>query len=311
MHDFAFGQDHHDLFNIEHHDTLGAGHHDSNLTNHGSHSEGLLTSLEGGIVSLNHTLEMFHLGHPADLSTVGHLWDLVHHEHGHDPLSPMHQEHPAQSDHGFGANIPGILGNPVDQLPVWHQQTHDDTCAIVSQEFIIHSLTGHDIPENVLVREAIDHGWYTPGGGTSADNVGKLLELHGIHVDRENKATMTNLIDKLNNGQEVIVGVNAEDIWYHGTSQDPLLHYPGIPGQQANHAVEVIGIDNRDPQHPMVILNDPGAPNGQGEEVPLDVFEAAWSASDHYMVSTTDSVSHSTSGPTLGGYYNADGTLRE
>ena len=64
----------------------------------------------------------------------------------------------------------------------------------------------------------------------------------------------------------------------------------------------------------MVILNDPGDPNGRGIEVSADVFSQAWSASGNYIVSTTplpptgDGTQAQVSGSMLGGYYNADGT---
>ena len=179
-----------------------------------------------------------------------------------------------------------IIGDPATDLTAWHQQVHSDTCAIVSQEFIIESLTGEHVSEDSLMHEAIDHGWYTPGGGTPTDQVGDLLEDHGIHVEREYGATLSDMADKLSHHQKVIVAVNGEDIWYHGTDSDPLASYPGIPGQSADHAVEVIGMDDANPTHPLVILNDPGTSDGRGIKIPADVFEQAWSSSDHFMMNT-------------------------
>lgn len=60
-----------------------------------------------------------------------------------------------------------------------------------------------------------------------------------------------------------------------------------MPEQGANHAVQVIGIDRSDPDNPVVILNDPGQPNGQGIRVNADDFVDAWQDSDRFMVSTT------------------------
>ena len=56
------------------------------------------------------------------------------------------------------------------------------------------------------------------------------------------------------------------------------------PLSGANHAVEVIGIDYSDPEHPMVILNDSGPQNGCGEMVPLDQFLDAWQDGDNLMI---------------------------
>lgn len=181
------------------------------------------------------------------------------------------------------------IGDPADDMEHWHQQTNPDTCAIVSQEFILDELTGQDFDENQLRQEAIDNGWYTPGGGTSLDCMGNLLEAHGIPVEKESGCTLQDLSDKLAQGEKVIVAVDSEEIWYPDQiDQDDLMtNTYGMPGQGTDHAVEVIGIDNSDPNNPMVILNDPGSPNGQGMRVPASTFQNAWDDSNNYMVSTT------------------------
>jgi len=76
----------------------------------------------------------------------------------------------------------GWLDSNAD-IDLWHLQ-HHDTCAIVSQQFVLESLTGHSFSENELMKEAQEHGWYYPGGGTPPDHVGDLLKLHGIPIER-------------------------------------------------------------------------------------------------------------------------------
>jgi hypothetical protein len=179
-------------------------------------------------------------------------------------------------------------GDPANDAEHWHQQSHPDTCAVVSQEFILDELGeqfGIEFHEQELRQLAYNCGWYTPGGGTPMMDVGKLLEAHGVPVERESAASLADIAQKLAEGEKVIVGVNAETIW-HGSSTDPLANYPGIPGQSANHAVQVIGINNDDPNNPTVILNDPGTPNGQALEVPAQQFMNAWQASNRYLVAT-------------------------
>jgi len=202
----------------------------------------------------------------------------------------------------------------------WHWQCADDSCAIVAQEFILDSLTGHNFSEQELLQEASQNGWYTPGGGTPLYQVGNLLEAHGFQVEHHSGATIEDIAQKLANGEKIIVGVDADEIWEQGRNywKDELIgDLSGIPGQDANHAVQVIGIDRSDSQNPMVILNDPGTPNGMGLRVPVDEFVDAWADSEHFMVSTNGQQMDTT--PTwtypalhtfsfLGGYYNADGT---
>ncbi|MCZ8161198.1 MAG: hypothetical protein O9275_10705, partial [Microcystis sp. LE19-196.1B] len=59
-----------------------------------------------------------------------------------------------------GYNDDNIIGDPTDDMEHWHQQTYQDTCAVVSQEFILDELTGIDFDENELRQQAIDNGWY-------------------------------------------------------------------------------------------------------------------------------------------------------
>ena len=182
-----------------------------------------------------------------------------------------------------------IVGNPESDLDNWHQQTYGDTCAIASQEFILDELTGQDFSEDELRQEAIDNGWYTPGGGTPMDCMGNLLEAHGIDVERRDSCTFEDLAEQLDQGQNVMVALDSDEIWNPGgfDTDDLLTDLVGMPGQGANHAVQVIGIDNSDSDNPMVILNDPGHPEGQGITVPAEQFIDAWEDSGQYMVYTT------------------------
>jgi hypothetical protein len=116
-----------------------------------------------------------------------------------------------------------------------------------------------------------------------------VLEAYGIPVERGYGGTLEDIEARLTAGEHVIVGVDAHEIWTAGevTGDDSIDDFPGIPGMDANHAVEVIGVDRSDPANPVVVLNDPGHPEGRGLEVPADEFTDAWADSDHYMVSTS------------------------
>jgi hypothetical protein len=182
-----------------------------------------------------------------------------------------------------------LVGEPAAEMENWHQQANPDTCAVVSQEFILESLTGREFSEAQLQQEAWRMGAYTPGGGTPLECMGDLLEAHGIGVEREYGATLDELSAKLNEGSKVMVALDSHEIWTPGqdyVTDELLTDCVGLPGQQADHAVEVIGIDHSDPNHPMVILNDPGHPQGGGLMVPADEFVNAWQDSNCYMVST-------------------------
>jgi hypothetical protein len=178
-----------------------------------------------------------------------------------------------------------VIGDPADDVNFWHLQSDSTTCAIDAQQFVLEQLTGQQFSEQQLLTLATDHGWYSDG--TPPEDCGNLLQLFGLTVEHRSGASIDDVADQLAQGHGVIVGVNAEKIWGI-PQQDPatttLASIPVIPGQDADHAVEVIGIDKTDPSHPMVILNDSGTPNGAGEMVPLSTFLDAWASSGNMMV---------------------------
>ncbi len=164
-------------------------------------------------------------------------------------------------------------------LNVWHLQGSEDTCAICSQEFVLEELLGIDFSENDLVAQAIELGIYAPGNGTLWADVGKLLEHFGLDVDRKTGATLQELANSLANGSKLIVGIDSSEIWGND-SEDLWEHLLGIPGTDANHAVQVVAIDFENKQ---VVLNDSGHPDGRGELIPLDRFVDAWQDSQNFV----------------------------
>ncbi|MFE7835009.1 C39 family peptidase [Streptomyces sp. NPDC057474] len=186
---------------------------------------------------------------------------------------------PAQSDPG------AVLGNPGEAMDLWQEQAGQNACAISAQGMVLEYLTGERVSEEQLTEEAASREWYD-GTGTRPEHVGSLLELHGVPVQQVEGASLEQLEGVLADGGAAIVGLDAQEIWApgHDPDDDALGDAPGIPGQDANHAVWVTGIDNSDPAHPMVILNDSGHPDGQGLEVPLDEFMGAWQDSGNLLV---------------------------
>ena len=174
----------------------------------------------------------------------------------------------------------GVSGDPVESMTYWEWQGNTNRCALYSQKFVIEELSPNidkiDIEEFATI--AKEHGWFTEDGGTTFLNMNNMLNYYGI----ENEMTFHNSIDDiekcLNQGGKVIVSIDSKEIWY---GEDNNIF---SPNSSSNHAVEVIGIDRTDPEHPMVILNDSGSPNGRGEKVPLEVFEGAWEDGDCQMI---------------------------
>ena len=170
----------------------------------------------------------------------------------------------------------GIIGMPYNPV----QQQYEDTCAIKSQQLILNEF-GIAVTEDQLVQYSIANGWYT-GNGTQPHDVGRILADAGIPCTQHENATKFDLISELSKGHKVIVGVDSGELWDNGVMEglEDIVN-----GQGADHALIVAGIDNTDPDNPMVLITDPGT-GDVCKSYPLDQFMDAWADSKHYMVST-------------------------
>lgn len=173
----------------------------------------------------------------------------------------------------------GIIGNPEKDMEVWHVQESPVSCAVCCQEFVAEQATGQEFTEQEFCDFAENQGWFDPETGTAPDDVGNILEYMGFDVTQQEGVTIQELSQMLENGEKVIVGVN-----------NMVLAYPELaelPGYNANHAVQVIGIDTTDPNNIEVILNDPGVENGKGIRHSMDDFVKAWNTGNNFTVSAT------------------------
>lgn len=166
--------------------------------------------------------------------------------------------------------FPDIMSNDVIQ-------NQSDTCAIKSQQIILHSF-GVEIPEEILTVEATSKGYYVPGQGSAAAHVGMLLEDHGVGTHTKYHATVYDLAAELAQGHKVIVGVDADELWRPSFFND-------LFGEQANHALIVTGIDTTNPDDIRVLITDPGT-GDIARSYPMAQFLDAWHDSSCMMVAT-------------------------
>lgn len=185
----------------------------------------------------------------------------------------------SQTENNMEENSPVFKALTVDDI----QQEFPDTCAIKSQQIILES---HDInvSEQDLVEESIEKGWYVPGqGGTMPEDVGNLLEEHGMTVNHFENATIDDIASELAKGHQVIVGVDSGELWQPGhfeTFED----FFKLGG--ADHALIVSGIQvNPLTSEREVILTDPGT-GEVAHTYTIDQFEDAWDDSDNFMISS-------------------------
>ncbi|MHB1424409.1 MAG: cysteine peptidase family C39 domain-containing protein [Gemmataceae bacterium] len=197
--------------------------------------------------------------------------------------SVMYNEPPTNHD---AHRPPPLFGTPIQDAGFWDgQQQYPDDCAIKCQQFILEQFTGTPADEHVLVREAYEHGWYAPGAGTSPQDVGKLLELHGVSVHSYHHASGYHLALELAQGHKVIVGVDAKELWEGNSILEEIRDAMGFA--EVNHAVVVSGIDTSDPDHIRVLVSDPGT--GQAiAAYPMEQFLDAWHDSDFFLVATNE-----------------------
>ncbi|MGZ3637724.1 MAG: hypothetical protein ACXVCX_07785 [Ktedonobacterales bacterium] len=175
------------------------------------------------------------------------------------------------------ATVHGV-GNPVGESAHWHQQ-HENDCAVMAQADVYESITGRHLTEQEALSIVTQHGWYHDG--TTLPDTGKLLNYLGIPTRQYTNASLQDLYTALQHGDHVIVGVNANEIWFpHHDSAT------GAPIEQSvgGHAVWVTGIDQAPDGSIKVILNDTGKPGGQMEAVDASDFMNAWSDFNNFMV---------------------------
>lgn len=156
----------------------------------------------------------------------------------------------------------------------WHEQLEPYSCAIASQHFIISEYTDAPVTERDLIQLASEMGWYEELGTPMAD-VGNLLMSYGIDVTIKTAGDFNDLLEAAANGDRVLVSVQNMAMTTEWAD--------GYPAYSANHIVEVLGIDNSDPEDPRIIVNDPGIPNGQGLSMTRENFEDAWMTGGGYM----------------------------
>ena len=180
----------------------------------------------------------------------------------------------------YGEPAKNVVSNYV------HQQ-YNDTCAIKSQQLVLEKY-GVYVSEEELRAEAYSHGWYSPGGGTSMDDVGKLLELHGIGVNQYVNGNIFNVINELAQGHNVIMGVDSGELWHYGLYEKIEDH---VFGPRADHALIVSGINTEDPQNIKVVITDPGT-GDLCKEYTLSQFVDAANDSNFFMVTTNEPEPH-------------------
>lgn len=167
------------------------------------------------------------------------------------------------------------------------QQSTGFTCAVVAQQMILNDFgvidpaTGMCPSETQLTYVAAVNGWLNEG--TSPADMGRLLEYYG--VDCHHGQSTESMVEELAKGHKVIVAVDSVELWEKDNAFINDLK-DALGGEAANHAIVVKGIKFDEDGEPIVVVNDPGLPDGAGMEYSLDTFVSAFADGGFHYVAT-------------------------
>jgi hypothetical protein len=168
-----------------------------------------------------------------------------------------------------------LAGDPVGDAEHWFQQARNGFCAPASVAQIVSEYSGVHFPdESAFVQLASEQGLFSVGmdgvPGMTPENTLALLESAGVPASLQ-VGTTADLVQYLEEGRGILLFLDSGEVWTGEAVEDNTY----------DHAVVLTGIDT---ERGVAILSDPGSPDGNLEEVPLEVFTDAWADSQNAMI---------------------------
>ena len=156
----------------------------------------------------------------------------------------------------------------------WFHQAADGLCVPASVAQIVSAYTGFPFDdESAFVALANELGLFSVGmdgiGGMTPVQALYLMEAAGVPASLVMSSSLDMLDSYLDQGHGVMLFVDSGQVW------------DGVPNGVLDHALVITEIDR---EQGLVVLADPGHPQGNGIVLPLDEFEQAWAAGDNQMI---------------------------
>ena len=169
-----------------------------------------------------------------------------------------------------------LVGDPRGDSEHWFEQSANGFCVPASIAQIVSEYTGvHFDDEQQFVARANELNVFEVGPdgvpGIGVDGALALLEDAGVPASIEFGSGVETLVDYLDEGRRVMLAVDSGEIWQGEAVED----------NAPDHALVVSGVDVG---RGVVIVSDPGDPDGNQKEYPIDVFEDAWADSGYAAV---------------------------
>lgn len=148
-------------------------------------------------------------------------------------------------------------------------------CCLECEKYIL-CKRGVDFDEQQLLQNAVQKGWLKEKG-TALHNIGRHLESAGLVVDRQYKASISDIEEALGRGDDVIVAVDCGELLNNGLEE---LREDLFFGQIPNHAVVVLACDK---SKQTITLYDPNTSHAE-DIYSLEQFMDAWNDSRNYLL---------------------------
>lgn len=158
----------------------------------------------------------------------------------------------------------------------WFQQSQNGFCVPASVAMLVGEYTGEPVSSEMdFVALANEQGLWSVGAdavpGMTADQGLQLLEAAGVPATLAYGDSLQTLDDLRESGHVIMVGVDSGEYW----------EGEGVEDDTWDHMVVVEDVDF---DRGVVVINDPGHPDGRLMEVPIDVFADAWLDSENAMI---------------------------